>query len=65
MTKTSPVQFVREVRQEFLKISWPTRKETIITTVMVLIISIIAGIFFLFADTILSRVVDWILRLGA
>ncbi len=65
MTKTSPALFARQVRQEFAKITWPTRKETVITTVMVMIISVIAAIFFLAADSVMSKLVDWILRLGA
>ena len=64
MAKTTPAQFIREVRQELAKVTWPTRKETILTTVMVFIITIIAAIFFLISDAILSRVVDWVLKLG-
>jgi preprotein translocase subunit SecE len=64
MAKTTPAQFVREVRQELSKVSWPSRKETILTTVMVFIITLIAAFFFLFADAILSYVVDWVLKLG-
>ena len=64
MAKTSPAQFVREVRQEVSKVTWPTRKETILTTVMVLIITVIAAVFFLISDTVLSFGIDWILKLG-
>ncbi|MEN8236619.1 MAG: preprotein translocase subunit SecE [Pseudomonadota bacterium] len=64
MAKTTPAQFVREVRQEVAKVTWPTRKETVLTTIMVLIMTVIAAIFFLLADAGMSRVVDWILRLG-
>ena len=55
-TKTSPMQFLREVRAEARKISWTTRKETWITSVMVLIMVVITAIFFL--------VVDWALGAG-
>ncbi len=54
--KTSPMQFLREVRAEARKISWTTRKETWITSVMVLIMVVITAIFFL--------VVDWALGAG-
>ena len=64
MAKTTPAQFVREVRQELSKVTWPTRKETILTTVMVFIITILAAIFFLVSDAILSHVVNWVLKLG-
>ena len=65
MTKTSPAMFVRQVRQEFAKITWATRKETVVTTVMVMINSIIAAIFFLAADAVIVRVVGSILAFGA
>ncbi|KJS45072.1 MAG: preprotein translocase subunit SecE [Rhodospirillaceae bacterium BRH_c57] len=56
MAKTNPGQFVRQVRQEVSKVTWPTRKETMISTVMVFIMVVLASLFFLF--------VDWILALG-
>lgn len=65
MAKTSPAQFVREVRQELSKVTWPTRKETILTTVMVFIIMLIAAFFFFIADIGLSHLVEWVLKLGA
>lgn len=64
MTKTTPAQFVREVRQELSKVTWPTRKETVLTTIMVLIIMLIAAVFFMFADVILHYAVEWVLKLG-
>lgn len=64
MTKTTPAQFVREVRQELSKVTWPTRKETVLTTIMVLIITLIAAVFFMFADVILHYLVEWVLKLG-
>ena len=65
MAKTTPAQFVREVRNEALKVTWPSRKETIVSTVMVCVISVIAALFFLLADSILSKVVRFILNIGA
>ncbi len=64
MTKATPAQFVREVRQELSKVTWPTRKETVLTTIMVFIITLIAAVFFLFADVILANSVEWVLKLG-
>lgn len=64
MSKATPAQFVREVRQELARVTWPSRKETVLTTIMVFIIMLIAAVFFLFADTMLSHVVEWVLKLG-
>jgi preprotein translocase subunit SecE len=54
MAKTNPFEFLQEVRQEARKITWPTRKETMITTVMVLIMVVLASIFFLIVDSVLN-----------
>jgi preprotein translocase subunit SecE len=61
MTKTNPFEFFQQVRQETAKVTWPTRRETIITTIMVLILSAAAALFFLGVDAILKWVVDLIL----
>jgi preprotein translocase subunit SecE len=61
MAKTNPFEFLQEVRQEANKITWPTRKETIITTVMVLIMVALASVFFLIVDAILKWGVDKVL----
>ena len=58
MAKTSPVEFVREVREEARKITWPSRKEVMISTVMVLIMVSLASVFFLIVDTILKWGID-------
>jgi len=62
--KTSIGDFIREVRQETSKVTWPTRKETLITTGMVFAMSILAAIFFFFVDQVLSLAVRLILGLG-
>lgn len=54
MAKTNPLEFLQEVRQEARKITWPSRKETMITTVMVLIMVVLASIFFLLVDIALK-----------
>jgi preprotein translocase subunit SecE len=65
MPKVSPFKFLQEVRAEAQKVTWPTRKETGITTVMVFIMVIIASIFFLVADQIMRVAVTTILGLGS
>ncbi len=64
MAKFNPGQFVREVRQEASKVTWPTRKETGVTTAMVFLMVFLASIFFLLVDQILSFGVGQILGLG-
>ena len=56
MAKTNPVQFIQEVRQEATKVTWPSRKETSISTAMVFVMVIISAIFFM--------IVDWLLKIG-
>jgi len=61
MAKTSPVEFMREVRDEARKIIWPTRKELGVSTAMVFVFVILASLFFLVVDAILKWVVDYAL----
>tara|TARA_B100000315_G_C14482581_1_gene543603 strand:- start:893 stop:1090 length:198 start_codon:yes stop_codon:yes gene_type:complete len=65
MAKINPGQFVREVRQEVGKVTWPTRKETIVTTAMVFVMVFLLMIFFFFVDQILSWGIRMILGIGA
>jgi preprotein translocase subunit SecE len=64
MAKTNPGQFIREVRQEVSKVTWPSRKETTVTTGMVLLMVFLAAMFFLVVDQILSFAVRQLLGLG-
>ena len=64
MAKTNPGEFVRQVRQEASKVTWPTRKETGVTTVMVFIMVTLAAIFFFGVDQILSFGVRQVLGIG-
>ena len=64
MAKPTPAQFVQEVRQEVAKVTWPTRKETMISTAMVFIMVILAAMFFFFVDQILAFGVRAIFGLG-
>jgi preprotein translocase subunit SecE len=62
--RTSPAKFIQEVRQEAKKITWTTRKETWITTVMVLIMVLLACIFFYIVDGILGFSVNYLINIG-
>ena len=64
MAKTNPAQFVQEVRQEAAKVTWPSRKETMITTGMVFVFVFLVAIFFFLVDQLLSSVVKLVLGLG-
>ena len=64
MAKTNPFEFLQQVRTEVSKVTWPTWRETMITTVMVFIMVTLASIFFLFADWVLSYLVRLVLGIG-
>ena len=64
MARVSPGEFVRQVRAETAKIVWPTRRETITTTIMVLIMTTILAVFFLGVDAALGSVVKFLLSLA-
>jgi preprotein translocase subunit SecE len=64
MPKVSPFKFLQEVRAEAQKVTWPTRKETTITTIMVFIMVIVASIFFLLADQVMRIAVTTLLGIG-
>ncbi len=59
------VQFFRETRQEALKVTWPTRKETVTTTIVVFIMIFIMSMILLMADGLISIGIKFILGLGA
>jgi len=61
MAKTGPVEFVQQVREEARKITWPTRKEVMVSTVMVIIMVAMASVFFLIVDAILKWGIDKLL----
>lgn len=65
MAKTSPGEFIRQVRAETAKVVWPTRRETLTTAVMVVIMTLTLGIFFFGVDQIFSRIVRALLSLLA
>jgi preprotein translocase subunit SecE len=64
MASKNPLEFFRQVRTEVAKVTWPTRKETTLTTVMVFAMVVLASIFFLAVDASLSTLITWILGFG-
>jgi preprotein translocase subunit SecE len=61
MAKVSPFKFMQEVRAEAQKVTWPTRKETTVTTIMVFVMVALASVFFLLADQVMRIAVSFIL----
>ncbi|HTE77323.1 MAG TPA: preprotein translocase subunit SecE [Xanthobacteraceae bacterium] len=61
MAKVSPFKFLQEVRAEVQKVTWPTRKETTVTTIMVFVMVLLASLFFLLADQLMRVAVSFIL----
>ena len=53
-TKTNPFTFLQQVRAEVSKVVWPTRRETVVTTIMTLILVFLTAVFFFFVDQVLS-----------
>ena len=64
MARTNPFEFLQQVRTEVAKVTWPTRRETVITTAMVLLMSIAVALFFLTADWFLGNLVSFVFGLG-
>jgi preprotein translocase subunit SecE len=64
MAKVSPFKFLQEVRTEGQKVTWPTRRETTITTAMVFVMVAVASVFFLIADQIMRFIVTLVLGIG-
>lgn len=63
-SKTNPFTFLQQVRSEIAKVTWPTRKETVTTTIMVFILIVVAACFFLSVDAVLGWVIGALLDLG-
>jgi preprotein translocase subunit SecE len=61
MAKISPTKFLQEVRTETQKVTWPSRRETLITTAMVFVMAALAAVFFLVADQIIRIFITFIL----
>jgi preprotein translocase subunit SecE len=61
MAKVSPFKFLQEVRSEVDKVTWPTRRETLITTIMVGVMVAVSSILFLVADQIIRIAITFVL----
>jgi preprotein translocase subunit SecE len=64
MAKTNPMEFIEQVRRETSKVTWPSRKETGVSTAMVFVFVFLAAVFFFLVDQVLALVVKLILGLG-
>jgi preprotein translocase subunit SecE len=65
LAKVTPGEFIRQVRAETAKVVWPTRKETVTTAIMVVIMTLTLGLFFFGVDAIFSRIVQFLLSLAS
>ena len=63
-SKTSPAEFLRQVQSEGRKVVWPTREETVRTSIFVFIMMLILSVFFLGVDSLFGAVVRWLLSLA-
>jgi preprotein translocase subunit SecE len=61
MAKLSPFKFLQEVRAEAEKVTWPTRRETLITTAMVFVMVALTAVFFLVADQVIRIFITFVL----
>jgi len=59
--RASPFEFLRQVKAETKKVTWPTRQETTISTIMVFIMVTLAAIFLFLTDQVVSMVIRWLL----
>ena len=64
MARTSPIEFLKQVRSETKKITWPTKQETIQGTIAVFIMVVVASLFLFVADQVISVIIRFILGLG-
>ncbi|MDC1356655.1 preprotein translocase subunit SecE [Pseudomonadota bacterium] len=64
MAKTNPAQFVRQVRQEINRITWATKRETLLASMSVFVMALIASVFFFLVDLLLSNIVQTLLSFG-
>jgi preprotein translocase subunit SecE len=64
LAKLDPAQYVREVRQEVSRVTWPSRKETLVTTGLVLAMSALAAVFFLVVDQLIQLAMRLVFGIG-
>ena len=60
----NPINFLRTVKQELFKITWPTKKETLMGSITVIVLAVIASLFFLLLDQILKFFLEMVLSIG-
>ena len=60
----NPLKFIQEVKQEAFRVTWPTNKETLQGTLMVVAMAVIAALFFLFLDQVLKFFLDLLLKVS-
>jgi preprotein translocase subunit SecE len=65
VAKTSPIEFIREVRAETAKVVWPTQRQTIVTAIMVVIMTSLLALFFVSIDAVFDAIVHYLLSLAA
>ena len=65
MPKVNLVEFTRETQREVQKVTWPTRKETVMTTIMIVVMALMAGVFFFVVDSILGFGIGRILGMSS
>jgi len=65
MAKISPFKFLQEVRQETDKVTWPSRRETLVTTAMVFVMVAVAAVFFLVVDFVARNIITFILGIAS
>lgn len=65
MARTNPLQFIQQVRAEVAKIIWPTRRETGLTTVMVMIMATLFAMFFFLVDLVIRYGLETVLRMAS
>ncbi len=63
MARPNPIQFLQQVRSEVSKVTWPSRNEVLISSIMVVVLVILASIFFLLADQVISWLVSLMLSI--
>ena len=65
MARTNPLQFIQQVRAETAKITWPTRRETMLTTVMVMVMAGVFAFFFFLVDMLIRFGLEAILQMAS
>jgi preprotein translocase subunit SecE len=62
MATTNPIQFIQQVRNEIAKVSWPTRREVMLTTIMVFIMAALTATFFSLVDLVIRSGLTFVLN---